>query len=120
MVMNKRGWLGFSCIAVLASLLLGLSFSVSQEKPAPVNKKEPVIERLQPRSPAEALKTFSVRDGFTMDLIASEPLLRDPVLARFQHPVVLRKSGRHQMMLLHPNVMSAGLQYAYLVRIHHR
>ena len=79
MVMTRRGWLGLGCSAGLMSLLLGLSFSVSQEKPTPVNEKEPVIERLQPRSPAEALKTFSVRDGFTMNLIASEPLLRDPV-----------------------------------------
>lgn len=79
MVMTARGWLGLGCCAGLASLLLGPPFLSSQEKRAPLNEKEPVIERLQPRSPAEALKTFSVRDGFTMNLIASEPLLRDPV-----------------------------------------
>ncbi|HIA18564.1 MAG TPA: hypothetical protein EYN70_03945, partial [Planctomycetaceae bacterium] len=75
----KRGLLVLTLCAGLMSLLLVPPFSSSQEKPAPLNEKEPVIERLQPRSPAQALKTFSLRDGFGMDLIASEPLLRDPV-----------------------------------------
>ncbi|MFP6576716.1 MAG: PVC-type heme-binding CxxCH protein, partial [Pirellulaceae bacterium] len=75
----KRGLLVLTLCAGLMSLLLAPPFSSAQEKPAPLNEKEPVIERLQPRSPAQALKTFSLRDGFGMDLIASEPLLRDPV-----------------------------------------
>ena len=37
------------------------------------------VQRVHPKEPSEALATFSVLDGFRMDLIASEPLLRDPV-----------------------------------------
>ncbi|MCR9244092.1 MAG: c-type cytochrome [bacterium] len=36
-----------------------------------------------PRSPAEELATFRIADGFEVQLVASEPLLRDPVVATF-------------------------------------
>ena len=37
------------------------------------------IERLHPLEPREAVETFTVLHGFHMDLIAHEPLVRDPV-----------------------------------------
>lgn len=35
------------------------------------------------RSPAEALATFRIADGFAMQLVAAEPLIQDPVAATF-------------------------------------
>ncbi|TBX26395.1 DUF7133 domain-containing protein [Jiulongibacter sediminis] len=36
-----------------------------------------------PKSPEEELKTFQLADGFDIKLVAAEPLLEDPVLAKF-------------------------------------
>ena len=66
-------------LAILLSLLLKPPSSPSQDALPTLNEKEPTIQRLQPRSPDQALQTFSLRDGFRIDLLASEPLLRDPV-----------------------------------------
>ncbi len=44
--------------------------------------ESPVLEkfpRFAPLEPNEAVKSFRVQDGFKMDLIASEPLITDPV-----------------------------------------
>lgn len=35
------------------------------------------------RSPAEELATFAIRDGYRVELVASEPLISDPVVATF-------------------------------------
>lgn len=37
------------------------------------------VPKLPPREPAEALKTFQIRSGFTIELAAAEPLVIDPV-----------------------------------------
>lgn len=42
-----------------------------------------VVPPATPRSPAEELATFTVADGFRVELVASEPLVRDPVVAHF-------------------------------------
>ncbi len=39
--------------------------------------------RVAPREPAEALKTFQLRPGFHIELVAAEPLIRDPVAMAF-------------------------------------
>ncbi len=49
---------------------------------------EPAVEskdlpRTVPVEPADALKTFSVRPGFHIELVASEPLVMDPVAMAF-------------------------------------
>lgn len=36
-----------------------------------------------PKSPGEELKTFQLAEGFKIELVAAEPLLEDPVLAKF-------------------------------------
>ena len=61
----------------LAGILLALSLVMAGEDGS--QEVEPVIERLKPKEPLEAVQTFSVLHGFQMELIAHEPLLRDPV-----------------------------------------
>src|SRR5262245_38861250 len=41
------------------------------------------LKPIPPKSPAEALKTFETVGGFRMQLVASEPLVHDPVAAAF-------------------------------------
>jgi putative membrane-bound dehydrogenase-like protein len=41
------------------------------------------LPRFSPLEPAEALKSFIVRDGFEMQLLASEPLVTDPVAMEY-------------------------------------
>jgi putative membrane-bound dehydrogenase-like protein len=50
-----------------------------QEPTSPGLDGEPSIKRLKPKEPQHAVQTFSVLHGFRMELIAHEPLLRDPV-----------------------------------------
>jgi len=42
-----------------------------------------LLPRIPAKSPREALKAFQTRDGFHMELVAAEPLIRDPVAAEF-------------------------------------
>lgn len=44
---------------------------------------EPRLERVPPREPAEAERTFETLDGFQMQLVAAEPDVTDPVAAAF-------------------------------------
>jgi putative membrane-bound dehydrogenase-like protein len=41
------------------------------------------LPRIAPKEPAEALKTFKLRPGFHIELVAAEPLLRSPVALDF-------------------------------------
>ena len=41
------------------------------------------IEPSPPRSPAEELSTFEVREGLKVQLVASEPMVQDPVAITF-------------------------------------
>lgn len=41
------------------------------------------LPRIPPREPAEALRSFEVQQGFRIELVASEPVLSDPVDACF-------------------------------------
>lgn len=47
-----------------------------------VSAAEP-LPRIPPKEPAEALKTFVVRDGFEMQLLAAEPLVASPVAMEY-------------------------------------
>jgi len=49
--------------------------------PAPVVQDEPDVP--PPLSPAEAVKTFYMAPGYRLELVASEPLTRDPILMEF-------------------------------------
>lgn len=41
------------------------------------------LKPVPPKEPEEALKSFETKDGFTMELVAHEPLVYDPVAAAF-------------------------------------
>src|SRR5437764_7420918 len=41
------------------------------------------LPRVAPKEPADALKTFKLRPGFRVELVASEPLIRSPVAIDF-------------------------------------
>ncbi len=41
------------------------------------------LPRLAPKEPADALKTFKLRPGFRIELVAAEPLIRSPVALDF-------------------------------------
>ena len=47
-----------------------------------ISAAEP-LPRIWPKEPAEALKTFIVRDGFEMQLLAAEPLVASPVAMEY-------------------------------------
>lgn len=70
--------------SVSLSLLLAIGGQVSADPPAPGEK--PLAEelpRIPPREPHEALKTLKAQAGFRMDLIASEPLVTDPIASEY-------------------------------------
>ena len=52
---------------------------VEQRDPVPPDKIPPS----PPLSPAEALKSFRIQPGFHIDIVASEPLVHDPVALTF-------------------------------------
>ncbi|MCH7686729.1 MAG: HEAT repeat domain-containing protein [Planctomycetes bacterium] len=66
------------CVSAVL-LFAVLVIADGQEPSSPKLNGEPSIKRLKPKEPQDAAKTFSVLHGFRMELIAHEPLLRDPV-----------------------------------------
>jgi mono/diheme cytochrome c family protein/glucose/arabinose dehydrogenase len=64
------------CGSVSLSALPAQTSPVNRPWPAGVQK---VSELSPPLSPAEALKTFYMPPGYSLDLVASEPLVRDPI-----------------------------------------
>jgi putative membrane-bound dehydrogenase-like protein len=47
------------------------------------SEERPSLPRSQPLEPAAATATFALKDGFTMQLVAAEPLVTDPVAGAF-------------------------------------
>ena len=72
------------CLRVPTSLAAGMLFASTFVTRAaePVSSPEQ-LPRIAPTEVAEIMSTFEVRDGFTMDLVASEPLVVDPVAMDF-------------------------------------
>ena len=66
-------------LAPIAFGVLLLIAAFEQEATRVDEDAEPAIKRLEPKEPGEAAKTFAVLHGFRMEMIAHEPLLRDPV-----------------------------------------
>ncbi len=67
-------WLGATCI--------GLASPGPQES-KPAEPPEVKLERVLPRSPQEAMQSFDVAPGFGVELVASEPMVVDPIAAIF-------------------------------------
>ncbi|MEO1997197.1 MAG: PVC-type heme-binding CxxCH protein, partial [Planctomycetaceae bacterium] len=66
------------CLTLLALWLLSAGLS-AQNTALPDQANEPTIRRLKPTPANQAVKTLSALQGFRAELIAHEPLLRDPV-----------------------------------------
>jgi len=66
------------CVSAIL-LFTVMVVAYGQEPSSPKLNTEPSIKRLKSKEPQKAVKTFSVQHGFRMELIAHEPLLRDPV-----------------------------------------
>src|SRR6185503_18340928 len=55
--------------------------SAAEDQPLRVPKEK--IPPAPPLSPADALKTFKLQPGFRIELVASEPMVEDPVVVQF-------------------------------------
>jgi len=65
------------CFGMACLMTIGLS-GWAQEKPL-----QEQMPRIPPRTPDEALSTFRLQHGFTLELVAAEPLVADPIDAAF-------------------------------------
>ena len=63
--------------------VLGFALAVAVAAAAPDDPLKDRLPRLKPTEPAEAAKTFRVRDGFRMELVAAEPQVSSPVAAAY-------------------------------------
>ena len=76
-------------ISRLAALAVGgvccaAFLSVANAKaPTAKGREKFVLSRVLPESPAEALASFEVADGFRIEQVAAEPLVQDPVAMAF-------------------------------------
>ncbi|HEY1174283.1 MAG TPA: PVC-type heme-binding CxxCH protein [Verrucomicrobiae bacterium] len=69
-----------SATLLLTTLATALAFNLSAAEPELTAQDLP---RLKPTEPADVMKTFSVRPGFHLELVAHEPLLVSPVAISF-------------------------------------
>ena len=75
--------------ALIVSVCCMDHFAAAQSK-SKKSKKETLkndysdeLPRIRPKEPRDALKSFKLRPGFRIDLVAAEPLIRDPVAIDF-------------------------------------
>jgi mono/diheme cytochrome c family protein/glucose/arabinose dehydrogenase len=84
--MKKRNY--FLCFlfafASIAHAQIGDKLDKPGEKQIPLVPKE-MIPPSPARSAADEMKTFKLAPGLRIELVASEPLVEDPVTARFDH-----------------------------------
>src|SRR5262245_22872279 len=80
-------WFRFFVVTSCLAVCMGASLVGADKDPtvpdSPDKDYSAQMPRIPPKSPAEALKTFKLRPGFRIDLVAAEPLIRDPVAADF-------------------------------------
>src|SRR6201992_1869634 len=85
--------------AALATAALALSAAIADSSTKPAAPTGPLtsqlnlpwpaaVQRKQPKfppslSPAQELKTFHMAPGYQVQLVASEPLVQDPIVAEF-------------------------------------
>ncbi len=78
MVKRMMNWLKCGCIFIIISSL-AFSQTLKEVVKSDDLKTPDSFPHFAPLSPAEAESSFVVQDGFRMKLIASEPLITDPV-----------------------------------------
>ena len=61
---------------------LGVSHLVAAE-PVVESTNDSEVPRIRPKSPEDSLKLFRNSPGFRVELVAAEPLIRDPVAIEF-------------------------------------
>src|SRR4028118_1452490 len=71
---------GHRAVVLAVGLLCGSAVGTSTN---PGAGSEAPLPRYEAKEPAEALKSFQVRDGFGMHLLAAEPDVADPVAAAY-------------------------------------
>ena len=93
MIMSMNGATASFVFALLA-VVFGIPTQMqAQSKPNPPPPKSKTIRLdedfsaelppIRPKSPTESLKSLEVQDGFRAELVAAEPLVRDPVAVAF-------------------------------------
>ena len=82
----KRFRLTIVLMLTLPALIVGLSvtaMSADKEKSKPKVDYSSEMPRILPRTPKESLNSFKIHKDFRIDLVAAEPLVRDPVAMCF-------------------------------------
>lgn len=77
----------------------------SKPWPAPVRVDEP--ERAPILTPAQAMEKFRMPPGYSLELVASEPLIKDPILMEFDG------DGRLWVMELHGFSVNAKMENSF-------
>lgn len=80
---NFFSQIAFSLHSRLSLALVLIVFAGSIPHPPIAADERPALPRSQPVEPANTAATFALKDGFTMQLVASEPLVTDPVAGAF-------------------------------------
>lgn len=84
---QPRNFVSFTPRLTFSGLLLTIGLAagpfVAAQQPVPEENLAEEMHRLPPVEAADALETFTVQGGYTLELIASEPLVSDPVDACF-------------------------------------
>jgi putative membrane-bound dehydrogenase-like protein len=81
--MNLSTKFSLAALSCLLALLVGSGLVSQEKKPAETDAADKDYAAELPRIPAteakDAVKTFTVAQGFKMDLVAAEPLVTDPI-----------------------------------------
>jgi len=73
--------------------------------PAPVTRDASIGQT--PLAPADAIRTFTMPPGFRIQLVASEPLVKDPILAEFD------EDGRLWVLELHGFAVNRQMENSF-------
>ena len=89
-----------------ALFLFAAVLTVSGQQSSPVNRPwPPEVQTVSPESPAlspaDALKTFYMPPGYRIELVASEPLVQDPIVMDWdaRHAKEPRKNVHTRLVL---------------------
>lgn len=75
---SRQSFVLLAAPLIAAALTIGSTASLSQTPPAEDDLARE-LPRIKSRTPAQALDSFKIQPGFKLELVASEPLVTDPV-----------------------------------------